>query len=186
MVVHRLALGNQRQLNGGDFSTLTDELWPVSDRCRRWRTTCSWDYICRESVTGEGRGFRVVWLLEEMGLAYRLRPVDLLAGVENDPEFLAVNPAGFIPAIQDGEVTMVESIAIMEYLMARYGPTPLAPDPLDPSCRHFQLIEIYDSSKSFDEHIQAPHTVAFRNTIRPLVGAPYDERRYSVSFHQGL
>ena len=83
------------------------------------------------TVFGEGRGFRVVWLLEEMGLAYRLRPVDLLAGVENDPEFLAINPAGFIPAIQDGDVTMVESIAIMEYLMARHGPTPLAPDPHD-------------------------------------------------------
>jgi len=83
------------------------------------------------TVFGEGRGFRVVWLLEEMGLAYRLRPVDLKAGVENDAEFLAVNPAGFIPAIQDGDVTMVESIAIMEYLMARHGPTPLAPDPHD-------------------------------------------------------
>src|ERR1700733_9971164 len=80
------------------------------------------------TVFGEGRGFRVVWLLEEMGVAYRLRPVDLLAGVEKDAEFLAVNPAGFIPAIQDGDVTMVESIAIMEYLMARYGPTTLAPD----------------------------------------------------------
>ena len=52
------------------------------------------------TVFGEGRGFRVVWLLEEMGLAYRLRPVDLLAGVEEDTEFLAVNPAGFIPAIR--------------------------------------------------------------------------------------
>jgi glutathione S-transferase len=85
------------------------------------------------TVFGEGRGFRVVWLLEEMGLAYRLRPVDLLAGVEEDGEFLAVNPAGFIPAIQNGDVTMVESIAIMEYLMARYGPTPLAPGPHDPA-----------------------------------------------------
>ncbi len=90
------------------------------------------------TVFGEGRGFRVVWLLEEMGLAYRLRPVDLLAGVEKDTEFLAINPAGFIPAIQDGEVTMVESIAIMEYLMARYGPTPLAPDPRDPSFPAYQ------------------------------------------------
>jgi glutathione S-transferase len=78
------------------------------------------------TVFGEGRGFRVVWLLEEMGLPYRLRPVDLVAGVEEDTEFLAINPAGFIPALQDGDVTMVESIAIMEYLMARYGPTPLA------------------------------------------------------------
>jgi glutathione S-transferase len=90
------------------------------------------------TVFGEGRGFRVVWLLEEMGMPYRLRPVDLLAGVEKDIEFLAINPAGFIPAIQDGSVTMVESIAIMEYLMARYGPTPLAPDSHDPAFPAYQ------------------------------------------------
>ena len=90
------------------------------------------------TVFGEGRGFRVVWLLEEMGLPYRLRPVDLLAGVENDAEFLAINPAGFIPAIRDGGVTMVESIAIMEYLMARYGPTPLAPGPHDAAFPAYQ------------------------------------------------
>ena len=53
------------------------------------------------TVYGEGRGFRVVWLLEELGLAYRLRTVDLLAA-EKDRDFLAINPAGFIPALQDG------------------------------------------------------------------------------------
>jgi glutathione S-transferase len=90
------------------------------------------------TVYGEGRGFRVVWLLEEMGLPYRLRRVDLSAGVENDPEFLAINPAGFIPAIVDGDVTMVESIAIMEYLMARHGPTPLAPAPDDAAFPAYQ------------------------------------------------
>ncbi len=90
------------------------------------------------TVFGEGRGFRIVWLLEEMGLPYRLRPVDLLAGVEKDTEFLAVNPAGFIPVIQDGDVTMVESIAIMEYLMARYGPALLAPAPHDPAFPAYQ------------------------------------------------
>jgi glutathione S-transferase len=90
------------------------------------------------TVFGEGRGFRVIWLLEEMGLAYRLRPVDLIAGVEDDAEFLAINPAGFIPALRDGDVTMVESIAIMEYLMARYGPTPLAPGPHDPAFPAYQ------------------------------------------------
>jgi glutathione S-transferase len=90
------------------------------------------------TLWGEERGFRVAWLLEEMGLAYRLRPVDLLAGVEKDAEFLAVNPGGFIPAIQDGAVTMVESIAILEYLVARYGPTPLAPDPHDPAFPAYQ------------------------------------------------
>jgi glutathione S-transferase len=64
--------------------------------------------------------------------------VDLLAGVENDAEYPTINPAGFIPAIRDDDVTMVESIAIMEYLMARYGPTPLAPDPHDPAFPAYQ------------------------------------------------
>lgn len=67
------------------------------------------------------RSIRVVWLLEEMGLPYRVAQVDMLAP-QQDPAFLAINPANYIPALQDGEVVMVESIAIMEYLMARYGP----------------------------------------------------------------
>lgn len=93
------------------------------------------------TVYGEGRGFRVIWLMEEMGLPYKLRSVDLLAGVEKDPEFLKINPGGFIPALQDGDVTMVESIAIMEYLLARYGDkstTPLAPAPNDPNFGLYQ------------------------------------------------
>lgn len=88
------------------------------------------------TVYGEGRGFRVIWLLEEMGLPYRLRQVDLLAGAENDPEFVALNPAGFIPVLVDGDVTMVESLAIMEYLIARHGDkskSRLAPEASDPA-----------------------------------------------------
>ena len=86
---------------------------------------------------GRSRSLRVTWLLEEMGLAYRLRPVDLLSDRE-DAEFLAVNPAGFIPVLKDGDATMVESIAIMEYIIARYGPTPLAPAPTDPAFPAYQ------------------------------------------------
>ncbi|MBI1416089.1 MAG: glutathione S-transferase [Limimaricola sp.] len=95
------------------------------------------------TVYGEGRGLRVVWLLEEMGLPYRLRDVDLLADVTQDTAFMALNPAGFIPALVDGAVTMVESIAIMEYLMARHGPTPLMPAPEDaafPAYKQFLLL----------------------------------------------
>jgi len=76
------------------------------------------------------RSLRIVWLLEEMGLPYRLRQVDMLAA-QKDPDWLAVNPGDFLPAMQDGPVTMVESVAIMEYLMGRYGPTPLQPAPVD-------------------------------------------------------
>ncbi|RAK55577.1 glutathione S-transferase family protein [Phenylobacterium soli] len=83
------------------------------------------------------RSLRAVWVLEEMGLPYRLRPVDMLAA-ERDPAWLAVNPGDFLPAIQDGDVTMVESVAIMEYLMGRYGPTPLQPAPDDPAFGAYQ------------------------------------------------
>jgi len=78
-----------------------------------------------------------------MGLPYKLRGVDLLKGAENDPEFMAVNPAGYIPALTDGDTTMVESIAIMEYLLARHGhasqaQTPLALPPADPNFGLYQ------------------------------------------------
>jgi glutathione S-transferase len=124
------------------------------------------------TVYGEGRGFRVIWLLEEMGLTYRLRPVDLMAGVENDPEFLAINPAGFIPAIRDGEITMVESIAIMEYLMARYGPTPLAPGSHD-----FNFHTYNSSSTSVKPALQLPSTLSsapaiLRRSPSERTGAP--------------
>lgn len=78
------------------------------------------------------RSLRVVWLMEEMGLDYRIRWVDMLSG-EPDLEFLAANPAEYLPVLQDGDVTMVESIAILQYLMGRYGPTPLAPTPDSPA-----------------------------------------------------
>ena len=83
------------------------------------------------------RSIRVVWLLEEMGLPYRVAQVDMLAP-EQDPAFLAINPANYIPALQDGEVVMVESFAIMEYLMAHYGPTPLAPPATDAAFPNYQ------------------------------------------------
>lgn len=76
------------------------------------------------------RSIRPIWLMEEMGLPYQVRQVDMFKAAA-DTEFMAANPAGYIPVLQDGDVTMVESIAMMEYLMGRYGPTPLAPAPTD-------------------------------------------------------
>ncbi|MBS0471048.1 MAG: glutathione S-transferase [Proteobacteria bacterium] len=93
------------------------------------------------TVWGEGRGIRVVWLLEEMGLPYRLRDVNLLEDISKDTEFLAINPCGFIPALQDGDMVMVESIAIMEYLLGRYGrqsKSALAPAPDAPNFGLYQ------------------------------------------------
>jgi glutathione S-transferase len=51
---------------------------------------------------------------------------------------MAVNPAGYIPALVDGDVTIVESIAIMEYLLGRYDPSPLARLSADPDFPAYQ------------------------------------------------
>jgi len=92
------------------------------------------------------RSIRVLWALEELGLEYRLRPVDLRKRME-DAEFMAINPAGFLPALQDGDVAMVDSIAILEYLIARYDTgVKLAPRPADPRFpRYQQFLHIGES-----------------------------------------
>src|SRR5579875_3023127 len=83
------------------------------------------------------RGARVLWMLEEMELPYELRPLDFQTR-HQDAEFIDASPCAAFPAIVDGEVKMMESVAIMEYLAARYGPTPLAPQPSDPDFPLYQ------------------------------------------------
>ncbi|HWY13690.1 MAG TPA: glutathione S-transferase family protein [Rhizomicrobium sp.] len=83
------------------------------------------------------RSFRVIWVLEELGLEYRIRPVDLRQRLA-DAEFVALNPAGFLPAIEDDGVSMVDSIAILEYIIVRYGGGRFAPAPNDPSFPTYQ------------------------------------------------
>jgi glutathione S-transferase len=68
------------------------------------------------------RSQRVLWLLEELGLEYDLRryqrdPATMLA----PPELKAVHPLGKSPVIVDGDLTLAESGAIIEYLADRYG-----------------------------------------------------------------
>jgi glutathione S-transferase len=74
------------------------------------------------------RSQRVLWLLEELGLAYEVKRYQRDAKTMlAPPELRAVHPLGKSPVIQDGEVTLAESGAILEYLVARYGNGRLAP-----------------------------------------------------------
>lgn len=71
-------------------------------------------------------GQKVTIALEEMGLAYRLVAVDILAGGQNNDGFRAINPNGRIPALvdtdgADGPVTVFESAAILQYLGRKTG-----------------------------------------------------------------
>jgi len=78
------------------------------------------------------RSLRVVWMLEEMQLPYEVRAIDFGKRLE-DAEFLEASPTGAFPGLRDGDIRMMEACAILEYLAARYGPTPLAPTCGDPT-----------------------------------------------------
>ena len=74
------------------------------------------------------RSQRILWLLEELGLEYRIEkyardPKTNLA----PPELLAIHPLGKSPVMQDGDLILPESGAIIEYLLERYGEGRLAP-----------------------------------------------------------
>jgi len=78
----------------------------------------------------DSRSQRVLWLLEELGLPYEIRyyqrdPKTRLA----PPELVAVHPLGKSPVITDGERTVFESGAIVDYLIRRHGGGRLQPDP---------------------------------------------------------
>ncbi|NET50762.1 MAG: glutathione S-transferase family protein [Merismopedia sp. SIO2A8] len=67
----------------------------------------------------------IKWYLEETSIPYELVPLDLKAGEHRQPEFLAINPMGKVPAIVDGDTTCWESGAILLYLADHYASTPL-------------------------------------------------------------
>lgn len=71
-------------------------------------------------------GLKIVIMLEESGVPYRLKPVNILRGEQFDPEFLAISPSNKIPALIDpdadgGPVSLFESGAILLYLAEKSG-----------------------------------------------------------------
>jgi glutathione S-transferase len=70
---------------------------------------------------GTARTFRVHWMLEELGLAYDVEPVQSRTGETRTEAFLALNPRGKIPVLQHGDLVLAESAAIATYLAERFG-----------------------------------------------------------------
>ncbi|MFN0160517.1 MAG: glutathione S-transferase family protein [Burkholderiales bacterium] len=73
------------------------------------------------------RAVRIVWLFEELGLPYELERFKLGDASMRDPAYLKVNPMGRVPTLKDGEVTISESGAIVQYVLARHGQGRLVP-----------------------------------------------------------
>ena len=70
------------------------------------------------------RSIRILWLLEELGVPYAIERV---AFAPAPAPFAQATPFGKVPALEDGDVTMFESGAMVEYLLERYGRGRLAP-----------------------------------------------------------
>ena len=83
---------------------------------------------------GTSRTIRAHWALAELGLDYDCRPILPRTGETQTAEFTAINPRQKIPALQDGDLTITESAAIICYLSDRYGTpanTLLPRDPIE-------------------------------------------------------
>jgi len=79
----------------------------------------------------QSRSFRVLWMLHESGVAHRLQRHSFAGRALRDPAFLAISPAGRVPALEiDGQV-LFESGAILEYLAETRAPE-LGRPPGDP------------------------------------------------------
>jgi glutathione S-transferase len=82
------------------------------------------------------RSQRVLWLLEEMGLAYEVKRYERdAATMLAPPELRALHPLGKSPLIDDGEVRVAETGAIIEYLLDANPGTPLKPAAGTPEAR---------------------------------------------------
>lgn len=79
------------------------------------------------------RAANVIWMLEEVGVPYEVRHVDMPKGAQKSPEMLALNPMGKLPVLTDGEAIVTESAAIALYLADRYSYGDLAPRVDDPA-----------------------------------------------------
>lgn len=71
---------------------------------------------------GHSQSERIVWLCEELGIPYELRhhvrdPVTMLS----PPELKALHPLGAAPLIEDGDLLLAESAAIVEYIIVKHG-----------------------------------------------------------------
>jgi glutathione S-transferase len=73
------------------------------------------------------RSIRVLWTLRELGVEFEFVNVSLVAGEHRRPEFLAINPAGKLPALVDGDFVLTESVAIVLYLAEKYADRGLLP-----------------------------------------------------------
>jgi len=112
------------------------------------------------------RSISALWLLEELGVPYRMETVRM-----QSPGYLAVNPRGWVPMIVDGATRVTETPAICLYLADRYGCGTLAPKLEDPARGPYMSWTVW--------------ATAVLEPASTLVGHEFETRRGSWGFGFG-
>ncbi len=84
------------------------------------------------------RAFRALWIAKELGLDYEHIPIEIGQAGARQPDYLAINPNGRLPAIDDGGFALWESLAITLYLAKKHGTGRLYPATLEGEAKAWQ------------------------------------------------
>jgi len=133
------------------------------------------------------RSLRVLWTLEEIGATVEVKSLGVRPQLQ-EPEYLAINPAGTLPALIDGDRAIYESLAICEYLAARHG-SDLIVAPDEPERPEYMQWLLYGEAT-----LQAPLSARarvrrIRNTTPEMqagIDAVLSDARHSLSMRVKL
>jgi glutathione S-transferase len=87
------------------------------------------------------------WMLDECGASYELAPIDLEKREQKSPEYLAINPAGKLPALVDGTTKIFENAAIGLYLGDKFPEAKVAPPIGSPDRGRYLSLMVYSTSQ---------------------------------------
>ncbi len=115
---------------------------------------------------------KVMWLTAELGLEVERVDIGGKFGGNDTPEYLAKNPNGLVPTLEDGDFVLWESQAICRYLCEKYGTPPWAPEDTEGRALAGQWMDWYITK------MHAPMTIIFWALIRT---APEDRDMDAVN-----
>jgi glutathione S-transferase len=128
------------------------------------------------------RAFRALWIAEELGLDYEHLPIEIGDAGARAPEFLAINPNGRLPFVDDGGFVMFESLAITLYLAKKHSAGKLYPGSLEAEAKMWQwsfwaIAEVDRGVNIWSLHAvrlpQAERDAAKRDEALKVVAAPF-------------
>ena len=143
------------------------------------------------------RSSRVLWLLEELGLDHQLELMPFDPKALKAPDYLEISPLGKVPVLLDDGVTMFESVAIMQYVLRRYGEGRLEPASSAPEYGEFlqwmhfgeatlmgPISQVFQHTRSLGKELRNPDIAARGRHSFAAYAAMLDrrlaDRRYLV------